>query len=653
MNDDSAVTILGIDTGGTFTDYVGIANDGTVLRGKVNSTPDDPSRALEQVLERLKLAEGCRFVHGTTVATNAMLEHDLADTVLVTNEGLDGLLDVGRGTRPELYNLNPDPDTVRPFDLPVVTVSLRDHPMDSGRDSLRPEEAESLRKRIQTLDPSAVAICLVHSYRDESMERMVEEALRELDIPIVPSVDVLPRFREYERAGTTTVNAGLIPVVAQYLSRLNSLDSLPSDRYLMGSDRGALTFNEAADHPVRTVLSGPTGGVIGSRDVLEDVEVTRFITMDMGGTSTDVTVVEESIPLTDEHEIGRYPVSLPMVDVHTVGSGGGSIVRIDEAGSLRVGPSSAGADPGPACYGRGGPPTRTDAQLLLGRIPVDRPLSEELTLDVQAARSAYEELADSSDQSVEDMALGVIQIARTKLVEAVRSLTVQEGKNPSKFRLIVHGGAGGLFGAGIAEELGIGTVYVPRRAGVASAAGLLAAPQFAQRTASPLEELDDHSKVPGLSELQVRAPDWKDSSTELEFEAECRYRGQTHAVTIPFHNTEMKSPKLRERFVDRYRENFGYTPDQETVEVVHLNAYWTRSFNYRPSIQSDPDEVYDRTTQEILTQEGSDSVGVRELETYQETLTGPSLLSGSTTTVYVPPGWTVESASDRLVRLDH
>lgn len=652
MTDDSAVTILGIDTGGTFTDYVGIANEGTVLRGKVNSTPEDPSQAIERVLERLKIAEDCRFVHGTTVATNAMLEHDLADTVLVTNEGLDGLLDVGRGTRPELYDLNPDPDTVLPFDLPVVTVPLREHPMEDGGDSLRPEEAESLRKQIQNLDPSAVAICLVHSYRNESLERMVEEALRDLDIPIVPSVDVLPRFREYERAGTTTVNAGLIPVVAQYLSRLSSLDSLPSDRYLMGSDRGALTFDEAADHPVRTVLSGPTGGVIGSRYVLEDVDVTRFITMDMGGTSTDVTVVEESIPLTDEHEIGRYPVSLPMVDVHTVGSGGGSIVHVDEAGSLRVGPSSAGADPGPACYGQGGPPTLTDAQLLLGRIPVDRPLSEDLTLDVPAARSAYEELADGPDRTPEETALGAVRIARTKLVEAVRSLTVQEGKNPSKFELIVHGGAGGLFGAGIAEELGIGTVYVPRRAGVASAAGLLAAPQFAQRTTSPLEVLDDHSKVPGLSELRERAPDWTDSSTELEFEAECRYRGQTHAVTVPFRDEELKSAKLRERFVARYRENFGYTPDQETVEVVHLNAYWTRSFNHRQSIQSDPDEVYDRTTQPIRTNEGSDSGVVRELETFEETLSGPTLLSGATTTVYVPPEWTVESASDRLVRLD-
>lgn len=652
MSSSSPVRLLGIDTGGTFTDYVGRTEEGGTVRGKVSSTPGNPDRAIERVLGRLDLSEDCRFVHGTTVATNALLEDELADVVLVTNEGFDGLLDVGRGTRPDLYDLNPDPSSVTPFDVPVLTVPLRDHPMVESTPDLSVDEAESLRRDLRDLDPEVVAVCLLHSYRDGKGERQVREALAPLDVPVVRSSEVLPRFREYERAGTTTVNAGLKPIVSEYLEALEDLQDLPRDRYLMGSDRGALTFREAAERPVLTVLSGPAGGVVGSRENLEDRGVDQFVSMDMGGTSTDVTAVEDRIPLTDDHEIGNYPIGFPMVDVHTVGSGGGSILRVDEAGGLRVGPQSAGAEPGPACYGEGGPPTLTDAQLVLGRIPQDRPLSEDLSLDAGSARDALESLAEALGRTVEEAALGGVRLARTKLVEAVRSITVREGKDPSEFALIAHGGAGGLFAAGVAESLDVDPVYVPRQAGVASAAGLLRAPQFAQRSISPMVELEGQGDLPGLESLLERSPDWVTKDTERRFEAECRYVGQSHTIEVVFEDASTGGRDLADRFEEKYEETYGYRPDESGVELVHLNAHWTETFEGQPRERFDGSVEEELGSQRLVTEEGAREVPVRDLQGLEERLEGPGLLSGSTTTVFVPPRWSVEPVTEGMVRLN-
>lgn len=645
------VTLLGIDTGGTFTDYLGITRKSEIYRGKVSSTPDNPHKAIGRVFERLPLADDCRFVHGTTVATNALLEDNLGRTLFITNKGLEGLLNLGRGTRDGLYELNANPDNINPHDVPVLTVDLRDHPTKTEVQSLTENQSKCLRENVRGHSPDSVAVCLVHSYRDGTYEEQVRSVLKPLDCEVILSSEVLPRFREYERASTTTVNAGLKPVFSDYLNQLNNLGPLPDDSYIMGSDRGVLEFHEAIERPVSTVLSGPAAGIVGSKNYLENVGVSKFISMDMGGTSTDVAAVENRIPLDDTHEIAGYDISLPMVDVHTVGSGGGSVVWIDDGGQLRVGPQSAGADPGPACYGDNGPPTLTDAQLLLGRIPVDRPLSEDIQLNRRKAKEALLKIGDSLGLSVQEVALGALRLARARLMEAIRSITVREGLKPSNFSLIAHGGAGGLFAPELAEELGINTVYVPREGGVASAAGLTKAPKFAQRSVSPMKPLRKNEPIPGLDQLYEREPDWIDTKTELNYEAECRYRGQTHTVGIEFDSGLSNSDSLRNRFLNQYKDMFGYLPDQDDVVLVHLNAHWTHDFEEGQKHVADTHEDRTPETTRLVTPESEDTVEVHDLETFEGEINGPSLLSGETTTVYIPPDWTVSGKPKNLVEL--
>jgi N-methylhydantoinase A len=501
-------------------------------------------------------------------------------------------------------------------------------------------------------DPDAVAVCLVHSYRNPTLERLVGSVLEELPVDTVLSSNVLPRFREFERASSTVVNAGLKPVMTDYIQQLRDLEALPDNHYLMGSDRGALEFDEAVERPALTVLSGPAGGVVGSQDFLKEESVERFISLDMGGTSTDVTAVEGNVPLRDSHRIGGYELAFPMVDVHTVGSGGGSIIWCDEADSLRVGPRSAGADPGPACYGQGGPPTLTDAQLALGRIPRDRPLSDDISLTKDVAEQALGEIGKRLNMSTIQVAKGALTLARTQLVEAVRSITVRNGKKPSGFALFAHGGAGGLFAADVASELGINTIYVPRRAGVASAAGLLSAPQFAQRSVSPLVELQTQSRVPGIDSLLERAPDWASDADSVSFEAECRYSGQTHTISIPFEYSALKAREINGKFRDKYKKQYGYQPEEDGVELVYLNGYWRSEFDDKTLPEKRKSrKSAELSSQEMVTDDGTYRIDVEDLETVSTTQSGPALFSGRTTTVFLPEDWTLEPVDERLVTM--
>lgn len=646
---EPTITTLGVDAGGTFTDYHALDRTGRSHTGKVNSTPGDPSRSIRRILDRFTLAEDCRFIHGTTVATNALLEDELSDFVFVTNAGLEGLLDVGRGVRRDLYDLNPDPREVLAFDQPVVGVDLRDHPEEPVTTSLDAGEAQRLRSEIDRHDPDVVAVCLVHAYRDGSLEQTVREALDPLGVQVVCSSEVLPRFREYERASTTAVTAGLRPLISRYLRQLSSLASMPGDRFVMGSNRGTLSFDEAIDRPALTALSGPAGGIIGARNLLEDRGVEGLITMDIGGTSTDVSLIRDRIPLTDEHEIGGYTLAFPMVDVHTIGSGGGSVIWTDRGGHLRVGPESAGADPGPACYGEGGPPTLTDAQLLLGRIPRDRPLSEDLSLHPSRSEAALAELGTQLGFDAGEVARGALRVARSKLVEAIRKITVRRGHRPSRFSLMGFGGAGGLFAAGVAEALNIESVYVPRQAGVASASGLLTAPRYVQRTVSPVAVLEeDDAGLPGLEELSGRWPDWSQEPPDLE--AECRFVGQTHTLTLDL-DADVTPAGLIAAFRRTYRDRFGYRPGEDRVELVHLNASWRREFGTSISRESPGSENTSIGRQPVTVGNETVDTAVLELESLGSPVTGPVVLSGATTTLFVPPDWTIKPVSGRFVEM--
>ncbi len=638
----SAPVCVAVDTGGTFTDYVVVDEEGGVRSGKVPSTPSDPTQSLQRILGEFPLPPDGLLLHGSTVATNRLLEGRLASITLVTNRGLEGLLRVGRGTREDLYGLNPDPDDTDVFrEVPVVGVPLRDHPHEPDVGTLDPGDSERLRERVRRHDPDVVAVCLVHAYRGSTAEREVRDALEPLEAEVVLSSDVHPRFR----ASTTLVNAGLRPSVSDYHRRVQDLDGVPDRALIMGSSRGVMPPRHLEERPVLSLMSGPAAGLLGARALVREHTDRPLLTMDVGGTSTDVGVVEGRLPLTDDHRIGGYPVAEPMVDVRTVGSGGGSILRVDRGGHLRVGPRSAGARPGPACYGYGGPPTVTDAQVLLGRIPDDRPLSSEVRLDAGAAAEALGELADRLGRTRRDLARGALRVARSRLSEALRSVTVNRGREPGECALVAFGGAGGLYGVPLARDLGIRSVFVPRRAGVTSALGLLDAPELRRRSISPVCTLDpDASELPGLADLRNRGPDWGG----LRLEAECRFAGQNHELPVELDPDE--SPRvLRNRFLDRYGEVYGYCPDVEAVELVTLNAYWTRTLDVNLPDRAEPDGEAVLEPRPVDLGAGPREVPFYRLESLSEAIEGPAVLTGSTTTLYLPEDVRLLSRSPYLV----
>src|SRR6478609_241765 len=476
--------LLGVDVGGTFTDAV--VFDGTNLHtAKSPSTPDDVSRgvlaAVDAVLDRVGAEPGDVevFAHGMTVGTNALLTESGARTALVTTEGFTDVLEVARQNRPDLYRLcAPKPAALVPRDL---RVGARGRIGPRGEIDPLPEgEADRIVGAIRDTGAESVAVCLLFSYLDRSHEEAIAERLRaELaDVHVSASHEVLPQFREYERASTTVVDAYLSPLLGRYLHRLTqSCDELGlRSPLIMKSSGGVAPAAEAAHGGAWSVLSGPAGGAVGAALLARLSGEGEAVGIDMGGTSCDVCVVEGGrVRRTDSREIEGRVIQLPMVDVHTVGAGGGSIGWRDHGGALRVGPQSAGADPGPACYGRGGSePTVTDANLLLGYLAGDSRLAGDVALDPEAAERAIAGLGDSLGLDPIEAAAGIVRVANQEMVRALRVVTVERGVDPRGFALLPFGGAGPMHAAAIAAELGIETILCPRAGGVLSALGLCA-----------------------------------------------------------------------------------------------------------------------------------------------------------------------------------
>ncbi|HNN36159.1 MAG TPA: hydantoinase/oxoprolinase family protein, partial [Pseudomonadales bacterium] len=451
--------VLGIDTGGTFTDFV--LFDGERLHiHKVLSTPEAPDEAIATGMAELGLEAPLRqgkllLVHGSTVATNAALEGKGVPTLFVTNRGFRDLLTIGRQIRRELYELMPAPlPPPVPAELCFEVDTRRDH---LGRliTPLTDADLTRLRHAIATLAPQAVAICLLYSFMDESEEQALAAALPP-GLFVSCSSQVLPEYREYERGIATWLNSWLGPLVSDYLGRL-SARTAPAPLTIMQSSGGTVAAEQARQRAVNLLLSGPAGGMAAARHLADTLGERQLITFDMGGTSTDVGLLSGGeLTLTNEGRIGPYPVAVPMVDLHTIGAGGGSIAFLDDGGGLWVGPRSAGALPGPACYGRGGrEPTVTDANLLLGRLRPERFLGGAMPLDVAAAQRAIATLADPLGLSLEETAAGIIEIANEQMIRALRLISVERGHDPRQFRLCCFGGAGGLHLCRLAEALGI------------------------------------------------------------------------------------------------------------------------------------------------------------------------------------------------------
>jgi N-methylhydantoinase A len=527
------VAILGVDVGGTFTDAV-LLEEGHVQTAKVPTAV----RQEESVLAAARAvgaADGLeRFAHGTTVATNALLERRGARTAYVGNAGFEHLLHLRRQTRAHLYRLCvAHPEPLVPLER---SHGVRGRLGPGGE--LEPLDLGSLP---DLGDVEAAAVCLLFAFRDPSHERAVAAELRRRHpgVHVVASHEVAPEFREYERASTTAADAYLAPVAGRYLRALAAAAAeagLP-EPVVMLSSGGVVPAAEAAAHPARLLVSGPAGGVVGAGLVARRAGFEDAIAFDMGGTSTDVCLLPggraERVP---EREVGGLPVRLPTVDVHTVGAGGGSLVRLDAGGALRVGPESAGARPGPACYGRGGGPTVTDANLLLGRLPAE--LAGGLELDRDAAAAALGGIDPGA----------VVEVVNAEMLRALRVVSVERGHDPREFALVAYGGAGPLHACALAEELGMEAVVVPAAAGVLSALGLAAGDQRRDRVVSHVRPLAAVSDLPP------------------EGEAELRYRGQSFELSVPL------GGDLAERFHHAHEERYGYADRGREIELVAVRT---------------------------------------------------------------------------------
>jgi len=581
----SGVLLLGVDVGGTFTDAV-LAADGTLVTAKSPTTPDDESEgvmaALQAALERAGAGpdDVASFAHGMTVATNALLEGRGARTVLVATEGFTDIVELGRQARADLYRL------CAAHPAPLVAAHLRvGAPERCGPDGVLRALADpaALAATVAELQPEAVAVVLLHAYAHPEHEQAIGAALAERlpDVHVSLSHEVVGTFREYERAATTEVDAALSPLLARYLRRLLARASeagLPEPS-IMQSSGGLAPAQLAARHAAFTVLSGPAGGAAAAALVARSSGHGDLVCFDMGGTSCDVCVVEDgAVRETAGREVGGRPLALAMVDIHTVGAGGGSVAWRDPGGALRVGPRSAGAQPGPACYGRGGSePTVTDANLLLGRLSDGAPLAGGVALDRAAAQHAVGELATALELDPLACAEGIVRVADAEMVRALRVMTVEQGIDPRRFALLAFGGAGPLHAASIADELGMTTILCPRASGVLSALGLAAADRRATEQRTVLlagEALTDAALDHVRQELEdaaARTLGPGDPNARAEVVFDVRYRGQAHELSV----RDLAAPgvqALRSAFEALHDERYGYRDDDAPIEVVTIRA---------------------------------------------------------------------------------
>ncbi len=572
--ENSLVTLkLGIDTGGTFTDFILLRGD-RIETFKVSSTPDDPSKAIFQGLNHFfdNLPTNIEIVHGTTVATNSFLERKGARTLLITTAGFEDILQIGRQNRPGLYDLGVE----RPREIipPEQCIGVRERLRFDGTVQLPPAKSAGrrLRRICREQKINSVAVCLLHSYANPIHEKKIKKELSSLKIPVTLSAELLPEFREYERMTTTLINAYLAPVISSYIKRLSH--RLKHSFSIQQSNGAVLPARLIENRAVHTILSGPAGGVQGAFQLAGEIDIKQIITFDMGGTSTDVSLCDSGPSLSREYEIDGYPLRIQVFDIHTVGAGGGSIAKIDRGGLLQVGPESAGADPGPVCYGKGDKITVTDANLFLGRLVEDSFLGGRMNLDKKTVQEKMADLAAELGLKPLETALGIIRIINSGMAKAIRKVSLERGYAPADFTLMTYGGASGLHCCELAEELGIKQIIVPARAGILSAQGMV-------RSAPAL----DYTKALFLTDNELRkskietafAPMIAQGTKELlklcgsgkvrvKRFLDLRYHGQSFELTIDYDH------KFRINFHKLHEKQFGYAMKNSPLELVAIRC---------------------------------------------------------------------------------
>ena len=637
---------IGVDIGGTFTDFV-VYNPETkqVLTFKRLSTPHNPAEAMLAGLEQVPSPEKREIIHGSTVATNALLEGKGAPTALVTTQGFRDVLQIGRQNRPSLYDWQASPPS------PLVPrewryeVSERISHQGEVISALDLSQLPQLAASIKAAGIGSVAVCLLFSFLHPQHEQAIQQAMIDAGLFVSISSQVLPTFREYERTSTTVANAYVAPVMDRYLAEIEAqLET--DDLQIMQSNGGSIRPEAARVHAVRCILSGPAGGAVGALAVSKQTGFRQLLTFDMGGTSTDVALIDGELKVTKEASVGSFPIGVPIIDIHTVGSGGGSIARVDEGGALRVGPESAGAVPGPACYGQKPPgslplPTVTDANLVLGRLAPEYFLGGQMPLNPQASTEAISRLGRQLDLSLEQVALGIIQVANAHMERALRVISIERGHDPRQFTLLSFGGAGGLHAADLARSLSIPQVLIPPQAATFSAFGMIMADvikDYSQTVmlpgSTPLDIIQQHLDTLKIqAEEEMFAEGIQKDDLVLEPALDLRYQGQSFELTIPF------TANVLEDFNTTHQHTYGYANLQAPVEIVNLRLKATGTVP-SPEIQPlpfetpDPSRAYLDTRPLYLTQ------GRTETRFYAgeklppgSKITGPALILRDDTTI--------------------
>jgi N-methylhydantoinase A len=652
--------VVGIDVGGTFTD-VAVLRDGRLTVHKLPSTPDDPSRAVRQAVTDAGV-EKADFVHGTTVATNALLEGKGGRTALITTLGFEDVLEIGRQNRAELYNLELErPPALAPWTLRFGLPERVDH-TGAILEDLNPQAIDDLVSLLADSQVDGVAVCFLFSFLNPAHEEMVLRALQQLAGPpfISLSSKVLPEFREYERTSTVVVNSYVGPLMARYLGELEQ--SLGQGLRIMQSSGGSITARLASEQPVRTILSGPAGGVVGAFHTATQAGYRDIITLDMGGTSTDVSLCPSRIKETTLAVLGGYPISVPMIDIHTVGAGGGSIARVDAGGALVVGPQSAGADPGPACYGIGNYTTVTDANLVLGRLQADRFLGGRMRLDRQRSQELMAGLASQINASVAETALGIIRVVNANMERAIRAISLERGYDPRRFTLVPFGGAGPMHCCELAQELGIPRVLVPTRPGILSALGVAIADvvkdysRTVMLRGNDLEQERLEEEFHGM-ESQARTELGQEDLAVARMQPrrflDVRYVGQSFELTIDcpsLRRTGDLQRTIGNRFYQAHRQRFGYADRREPVEIVNLRLKLELAVD-KPAITPQPVGPPDASPAllgqaSVIFPAGTVPSKAYACNLYDRDqlrsgnlIQGPALLLQLDTTIVVSPGW--------------
>jgi len=653
---------IAIDTGGTFTDCIWLER-GHIRMLKVFSTPADPSQAIAEAVSRIDAGQSLTLLHGTTVGTNTLLQRKGARVALVTTSGFEDAIEIGRQARPRLYDLFFD--RVAPLVARELRFGLSERVSADGDvlESTQPNEFERLRAAITAANAESVAISLLFSFANPKHEQAAAQALQSLGLPLSISHELLPEFREYERTSTVVVNAYLQPVMQRYLESLERRLTSQRDRstqvnqqrtavFVMQSSGGITPLATAAREPVRTVLSGPAGGLVGASAIARRSGIERIISFDMGGTSTDVALIDREVRAGTQSEIAGLPVGVPMLDIHTVGAGGGSLARFDAAGALRVGPESAGADPGPICYGRGTLPTVTDANLLLGRLQATHFLGGEFALDLDRTQQIVREWLkrQSSALTLEQFAAGVIRVVNANMERALRVVSIERGHDPRDFTLVAFGGAGGVHACELARSLGIPRALVPAFPGALSALGILSSDVVKDYSRTVLWRV--HSKLPSgdlerefrqlhqHAARDFRSEGWPGRPREQRH-ADLRYLGQGYELSLPVR------PTLLRDFHAAHAKRYGYSHPDREVEIVTLRLRATQDASRGPRVWGKSRNTSSRTTAQPIKRSTvifdgkqlSTPIYDRDQLPPGKVLRGPSIVTEYSATTAIPPGY--------------